>query len=380
MSAGLSLPGVLVAMALSSGVALLSIQRYESLAVGVRQIRAQAEHLAALRMAFFELARDLRRDGQAGCQRLPPVTGQAINEVLTEYVEPGWTISDTERDADGRLVRLWIDVHEPMQTQPLQIVVSSCTRLDRLTAGIDLIWSELGPTRREIHLLPDTKPLAPGEKTHHLPSLEVGPLIARRYWFSPGAEGRGALLRSQNDAPPVTLLEDVVQFSVAEDGAVRSIKLKSGHDPNPWGLSVAPRQHGMALFMVMALLLAASELMVATQRLLLDEVRLTQHLESHVQALQLAEFVLACAEAEAAGVATGSVAPFPQNCPRRPPRASAGTEARYDLQQIDPDYHGAALYRITVEAQAGYRSAVRLQSYYLAGGAAQRLAWKELDP
>lgn len=428
MSRGFSLPGLMLALLLGCQCVLMALGRFESQYAGFMALRRAVADQLALRMALFQLARDLRQDGQAGCHALPVGTVPEDTTLSVSWAEHHWQILTVTQDEQGRLTGLTFRRYGAGESDRAALVLSSCARVDVLQAGQDFTLLER-ETASELCLLD-------GVDGHHLPSLELGPLVARRYRLA-----HGQLMRDDTALVPLTAL------SVSSpSGRLWRLKLTpQGKGARVWELHIARRQAGTAMIVVMVLILAASLLLASAQRLLLDEGRQVWHERQWTQALFRAESALRHAERQVRALALrpGHAAWFQPSCeapdaphdwqrglclparlgvagdlpawrrgegdsvlspcsrracrqvplPPDPLRAkkglgSCGADPRngpfdpdpcYIVELLDAHYQGAGLYRITVRAWGHTaRSSVTLQSYFHAQGTGRRLSWRML--
>ncbi|TDR80734.1 pilus assembly PilX family protein [Paludibacterium purpuratum] len=436
MMRGFSLPGLLLAMLLGCSCLLMALSRYEALRAGLQSLRRAADGQQAMRMALFQLARDLRSDGQAGCQSWP-VEYVDDASVHLSWGSSAWQLVEVEQDGAGRLARLLFRRLSPDEGEPRTLLLSSCARLDRLQAGVDFTLHDAGEFGR-LDLMPSGRPALGGQGGHHLPSLELGPLVVRRY-----RQAAGWLLRDEQPLLPLVGL----RVASPADGLWRLELTPPGSATVPRQLAIARRQRGMAMVTVWVLMLAGLMLLSSGQRLLLDDGRQVLHERQWTQALFRAEFALRQAERQVWGLARapGHADWFRPSCQHAaappnwrsglcsPPRSGErqalpawlrGTgdgvlspcrlpvcrpvalpvwqvgrrpvghgrvcrpdpkdgpidpDPCYIVELLDQDYRGAGLYRITVRAWGRtVRSRVTLQSYYWAQGDGQRLSWRML--
>jgi type IV pilus assembly protein PilX len=426
MSAGLSLMGLMLALALGSSVTLLAMERYQSLGADLARVGLRAQQYNAARLLLFELARDWRQHGWAGCHALPQTVSALSGELRVEYGQSGWQILQTRLDPQGRLLSLWLDFGSMGPGETARLVLSSCQRVDVLARDQGLLLQE-DAQRWRMDFAPGAGAQIGGANGHHLETLELAPLLARRYRLQRDAQGVGVLLRWQEGQGALRMIERVRDFSWAQgDDGTLQLQLQLEQDTVPWRLSVASRQRGMALLLVMTLLLCCSVLLAALQGLQLDETRQLRHQQDWWQAMQFAEYALAAAEQGLGelGRATGSAAWFSADCQslaapaawraglcaragpdgvspppwRRAATWRAGAERCMQIayphygrkgpaarppcaiiELLDPAYPGGGLYRVTVRAWGrDAKTMVHLQSYFQSGATAHRLAWREL--
>jgi len=436
MSRGFSLLGLLVALALGSSVMIMALERYQSLGFNLSAMRQRLALQQQARLVLFELAQDLRLNGQAGCAGLNRAALSTGTEVNIEYAAGGWNIDEVVQDGLWpRLNGLRVTAPSMMVQPPEIMVLSSCHHTDLLVLGSSYTQSLQQGRVRTLSFAGGIQ--IGGENGHHLPSLEIGPLVRRRYYLERNTDGKQVLLRQQG-RNQLRLLEQVHAFSVRDTGrGGMHIELRFGDESQAWGLSVAARrQHGSALLLVLGLILMGMQLLSVTQRQLLDERRLLQHQEHWWQALQYAEHTLRYAEGVVArGAVRGVSAPVAarqlsstwlrtalspchdvactqvmlphQRPPFRSPQRGSGSIVRqtsplfspfsnfcaqeqlsgrinsrpcYIVELLDASYQGGHLYRITVRAWGWTtRSEVTLQSYFLQHRTqSRRLSWKEL--
>jgi type IV pilus assembly protein PilX len=341
MSRGSSLPGLLLGLALGSGAVMLALERYPSLVLGLQSMQQSLSLRQQARLLLFELARDLRMHGQAGCSVLtldPAVRGTTLQ---IEYMATDWGVSQLQLSADAQhLTALTLTTPEGAPALLFPLVLSSCHHSERLAPGhgYEIQSQQAGVVR----LTFPSKPLVGGEHGHHLASLQVGPLRQRRYRLRREAGGQGVLLRSDDGQTEQQLLSQVRSFSVQEMGAVLRINLLFGRESSIWQLTVAHRQRGSALAVVMVLILAGMLLLASSHRLLLDERRLLQQQEQWWQTLQYAEYTLRSVERYDLSAATRpqSAARFTPDClgPARPDGRGGVRRARTGLCALpDPD-------------------------------------------
>lgn len=428
ISRGFSLVSLMLALALGSGAVLLGLQYYQSLRFGLETLRRRIEWQQQARFALFELARDLRMNGQAGCARLKSVPEPQSNELRIEYAPSVWRLMavNPPEEKGGAIESLRVIVGEREAAPGALLVLSSCARSEPLQQGVDFQWHS---ENKEWLLMfePGKQPLG-----HHRASLELAPLVRRHYYVRRESMGAGELMRSENGGPPLRLLTQVHDFSLrhAASGLV-TVELRLGPGRELWSLRVASRQNGSALMMVLALMLGALMLLAANQRAVLDEGRMAQHQQDWWQTLQIAEAVLSLAEQRVANLDTqpGHRDGFSESCQSsgvskpwltglcsrgfahldwlspcedahcielplpnsqqknycpvvEKGRVSMPTRVPnpcFLVELLDPRYHGVGLYRVSVRAWgwAG-RAEVTLQSYVSASTPPKRLAWKEL--
>jgi Tfp pilus assembly protein PilX len=107
----------------------------------------------------------------------------------------------------------------------------------------------------------------------------------------------------------------------------------------------------------------------------LDEVRLVRHQQDWWRALHVAEYALIEAERRVAGERGGAVTGG--ECRRIELRGAQ--DPCYVVEQLDADFRGECLFRVTVRARGDdERTVVRLQSLFSVGAQARRLAWTEV--
>jgi type IV pilus assembly protein PilX len=295
MNSGGSLPGLLFGLALGASVILMALERYQSLVSGLMVVREPLALRQQARLALFELGRDLRMHGQAGCASLPVPSPAQGSIARIEYMEPDWSIHKSVTDAGKQhLLALWLLPPADFRTSSGLMVLSSCHHAEPLAGS--MLAPAAGPAGLMYLPFPD-QPLLGGDQGHHFASLAVGPVMVREYRVGTDAGGKGVLLRRSNSQAEQQMLTRVHAFSVIEltPGLIQ-VELSFGSEPVPWKMLVARRQRGLAQVMVMALMLAGMLLLATTQRLLLDERQLQQQHEQWWQTLQYAEAGLRNAE------------------------------------------------------------------------------------
>lgn len=290
MIGGGSLPGVLLGLALGSSAILLALERHQVISFGLSAIRQPLLLQQQARLVLFMLARDLRMHRQGGCSSLLLPSAAQGAEAQIAFMAPGWEIRQIRLDAEQKISALLLMPAMDVAPSGNEIVLSSCHHSERLAVP----ELPINPSQISGLLWWTPQGSLPG---HHLPSLQAGPLVVRRYWLGRDAEGKSALLLSQNGQEDRVLLSPVQHFMVQDLGTDSiQIELLFGRENQPWRLQLAPPPRGFAQLMVMVLLLSAMSLLAMTQRLLLEEQRLQQQYEQWWKTLHYAEYSLLEAE------------------------------------------------------------------------------------
>lgn len=439
MTDGFSLPAMLLGLALAASVLMLAFDYDQRLRLALHRVSQRLTAEQQLQQLIQELRRDLGRTGNAGCQPLPATNILSGKDLVIQYADMRWQIIALHQDASGAMAALQI---QSPGAEPLvgSLLLGSCNRLDRLEEGQDFSVSGQPPLQ-ELHFHPGMHPPVGGKTGHHLPSLQAGPLITRRYRWHAGwlsrQSGEGTML-------PLLPLDGFTVEQPDQTSIALGFQLPGQRE---WQrVRIGLRQQGMALAMVLVLVFCASLLLSALQRQVLDAGRLTQLYADNQRTFYLADHALAKAESAVELLAAQPdhaswftpdcqswLAPAPWSrglCSRATPgdglqpawlRAngsldflSACVAARhcvalplpgwfsgragrqpwspncqtvnagqvepcYIVEWLDADFRGQALFRITVAAWGREGSSTRLQSLYAAGGMG-RLAWLQLPP